>query len=128
MSLSLHAGTRMAGGTNYEVSLLVRIGSDILAERTACAVLQLLSELHSWGQNSNLLLGLRAQGFSKLHLMASPSWKEERRWGEESTGRGRGGKGGAPSIGEPYTQLSYESKLPASQLTIRKHFLPDVPG
>lgn len=57
-------GMRMTWGTNYEVSAPVRTGSDILAASTACSLLQLLSELHSWGENSNLLLGLRAQGFS----------------------------------------------------------------
>lgn len=57
----------------------------------ACSLLQLLSELHSWGENSNLLLGPRAQGFSKLHLMASGSWEEEGSVGEESrVGEGRG--------------------------------------
>lgn len=42
-----------AWGANREVSSPVRTRSDILAARTACSLLQLLSELHSWGQNSS---------------------------------------------------------------------------
>lgn len=42
-----------AWGASREVSSPVRTRSDILAARTACSLLQLLSELHSWGQNSS---------------------------------------------------------------------------
>lgn len=87
------------------------------SSRKTCSLLQLLSELHSWGENSNLLPGPRAPGFSKLHLMTSGSWKGEgnmeRRteWGE-----GRG------TLNIYWcNQLPSESELPASQLTIREH-------
>lgn len=60
----------------------------------ACSLLQLLSELHSWGENFSLLVGPRAEGFSKLHLMASGSWKEEGSGGwQEKKNRMQGGTG-----------------------------------
>lgn len=92
---SLLTGTRMTWGTNYEVSAPVRTGSDILAASTACSLLQLLSELHSWGEDSNLLLGLRAQGFSSSASNSAGLSLLEGGEGEGKQGRrGLGGKRG----------------------------------
>lgn len=81
-----------ARGTNDEVSSPVRTGSDTLAARTACSLLQLLSELHSWGEDSSLLPGLGAQDWHSS--LSSRSWPLPAGRGAGTEARKKGAGGG----------------------------------